>query len=1064
MLKKYLLIILLLLGSVNLFSEDRVFRFPDIHNNTIAYVYAGDIYITNLTNNYTYQLTSHEGLELFPKFSPDGKHIAYSATYMGSRQVYVIPVEGGMPKQLTYYNDAGEMPPRGGFDHQIIGWTPDGENIIFKGNRVPWSKRMGRYFTIYKNGGLEKPYPMPYGGTGDISPDGKKFVYTPIDREWRNWKRYRAGRAQDVWVFDLENITTEQITDHTMTDNMPVWCGDKILFTSDRDNILNLYEYDTNTEKTNKVTNHEEFDVLWPSSDGKSKVIYQNAGYLYVYDSTTNSSEKLTINVPNDEKLTLPKIENVKDYIQSASSSPAAERVVVGARGDLFTIPSKSGITYNITKTQGIREIEPTWSPDGKHIAYYSDATGEYQIYLYDVKSKSHKQLTKSNTTWMFPAIWSPDSKKLVYADKDQTLRYVDVETGKITDIDKGLFEDITYYRWSPDSKWITYTRSVENHMTQIFVYSLEQNKTMQLGEAVSSDVNPVILEGNYIAFFSNRDFNLQFSDYEFDYLYANATNLYVAPLDNNTEKYLTFQNDKVKIEDEKEDAEQENNINIETEGFAQRVKKLPLPNGSYSSLKAHKNNLYYYRNGTVYKFDRNTQKEDKVISGISMFEITADGNKILWYDGKNFGFIDNSINQTAGGELDLSNVTMKIDRRKEWAQIYNDAYRLMRDWFYDPDMHGYDWEAVKEKYQPMVDVVPSRADLDFILGELIGEVNAGHTYNNWGDVVRTERIDNGLLGCEFENDGSKYYKISKIFHSENWHEQFRNPLHEQGVEVNEGDYLISIDGEEVTTDKNPYQYLENKADKYITITVNDKAAKEGSRTYPIKTISSEQELRFLDWTESRRKYVEERTDGRIGYIWLPNTLYEGNRELYKWFYPLANKEALILDDRFNGGGFIPSMMIKLLERQTLNYWDRRGLQPLPDPLFSHDGPKACLINGYSSSGGDAFPYYFRKLGLGKLIGTTTWGGLIGISGNPNFADGGYLNIPTFRFMNTDGEWAVENEGVDPDIEVIDRHDLLYKGEDPSLDKAIELLMKEINENPRKEIQKPDAPDENPLD
>jgi tricorn protease len=1041
-------------------AESRLLRFPDIHNDKVAFVYAGDIYIASTSGGDARQLTSHKGLELFPKFSPDGNWLAFSAEYSGIRQVYVMPADGGFPKQLTYYNSVNDMPPRGGYDYQVIGWTADSKNVIFRGNRLPWGGRMGKYYTVSIDGGLEKELPIFRGGTADISPDGKSMAFSPIDREWRTWKRYRGGRNQDIWIMNLETLEAEHLVENQMTDNMPVWIGDKIYFTSDRDYTLNLFSYDLTSKELTKVTNHTPFDVLFPSGDGKSQIVYQNGGYIYLLNTNTNETKKLDITVNTDGKYKQPRFEKLKDFISNASVLPEGNGVVFNARGEIFLVPKKNGRTYNLTKTPGTREINAEVSPDGKKICYYSDATGEYEIYTMNADGSDKKQLTKNTNIWMFPPLWSPDSKKIAFGDKNQKLRILDVASGKITDADRAKYDDITYYNWSPDSKWLTYSKRIDNYITQIFVYSLTDNKVHKLGSGFSNDANPVFTEdGDYIVFTSERDFNLEFSAYEFDYLYTNATRIYAAALNNEVPPFKPYKNDL--IEELKEDnKDDDRTVSIEPDGFADRVVALPVSDGNYTQLSTAEGKILYMTGGKLMSYDIKKQESDEIISGISMYSITPDSKKLLYGAGRDFGIIDLAPAQEKSN-MDLSGLEMKVYPELEYQQIFHDAYRITRDWFYDPDMHGYDWKAIYEKYKPLVAHVERRNDLDFIIGEFFGELNAGHCYVNGGDEPDLERIESGLLGCRFEDTGDKYYKIQDILKGENWHESFRSPLDEFGVNIKEGDYLISIDGEEVTTSDNPYKFLENKGNKIVVIEANTKPSKDGAKSYEVKTITAEYDLMAYDWVRKNREMVDKMSDGKIGYIWLPNTLFEGNRELYKWFYPQTTKDALIIDDRYNGGGFIPTMMIKLLERKTLNFWDRRGTQPTPDPLFSHDGPKTTLINGYSSSGGDAFPYYFRTLGLGKLIGQTTWGGLIGISGNPQFIDGGGLNVPTFRIADTEGNWMIENEGVKPDIEVMDRPDEIANGKEPILEAAVKHLMEELKKNPvNQRIEKPIPPDE----
>ncbi len=1075
--KRYLSFLIVLVLSINLIAQTdddltRLLRFPDINNNKITFVYAGDIWIVDANGGTAKQLTSHEGMEIFPKLSPDGKWIAFSGEYSDNRNVFIISTEGGTPIQLTYYNDVGIMPPRGGYDYRVLGWTPDGKNVLFRGNRLPWGERMGKYFTISIDGGLEVPLPIPEGGGGMLSPDGTKMVYTPIDREFRTWKRYRGGRAQDVWIYDLVNNSSEQITDYSGTDNQPMWIDNRIYFTSDRTGTLNLYSYDLISKQTAELTTFDNYDVLWPSA-GLGKIVYENGGYIYKYDIATNQNQKVPIKVFGDFPNTFPYVKNVKDQINWFEISPTGKRGLFEARGDVFSVPAEYGEVENLTQSAGIREMDPVWSPDGKWIAYLSDRTGEYELYMrLSHGSGDEKQITRNGTIWRFSPKWSPDSKKLAFSDKNQDLWYIDVKSGNTILVDNSDYNDITDYSWSPDSKWITYTKGSGSLMSSIWVYSLEDKDMMQLTSNLTTEFNPVFSkDGKYLYFFSNRDFNLQFSNWEFNYVYTDPTRVYVAALNDEIPALFQPKTDMEMIDsdDKSETKKDENNsevvVKIDAERFEKSIKVLPGVSGLFSSLQPCENGvLYIYRNDAGSKlkfFNQNDEEEKTILEDIGNYVVSSDGKKIIYAKSGEYGIVDIKENQkNTDGRLDFSKMDMKVFPKEEWEQIFVDGWRILRDWFYDANMHGLNWEKMREKYEQLVPFVVNRADLDFIFGELGGELNAGHVYVNWGDFQRVKRFEGGLLGCEIEADQSGYYKITKIFKGENWHNDFRSPLTEFGVNVNRGDFILAIDGQEIKTNDNFYKYLENKADRVVTLLVNNKPSEDGAREEKVKPVKSETNLRYLDWVDSRMKMVDELSGGKIGYIHIPNTTFEGNRELFKYFYPQTKKDALILDDRYNGGGLVPDRMIELLDRPLLNYWVRRGIKPVPVPTASHQGPKACLINGYSSSGGDAFPYYFRKRGLGKLIGTTTWGGLIGYSGNPGLMDGGLINIPVFRFLDTDGNWAVENEGVSPDIEVVDRPELIAKGQDPSLEKAVEILMEELKNNPPKELIVPNPPDE----
>ena len=1075
-------------------EEARLLRFADIHGDKIAFVYAGDLWTVSAAGGAAQRLTTHEGLELFPKFSPDGRWLAFSAEYGGNRQVYVMPVDGGTPRQLTWYNDVGELPPRGGFDYQVLDWTPDGKNVLVRANRVPWSERMGRPYLVPVAGGMERPLAVPEGGGGMLSPDGTKLVYTPIDREWRTWKRYKGGRAQDVWIYDLKRDAAEQLTDYPGTDNQPLWVGDTVYFTSDREKgRLNLFAYDLKTKQTKQVTFHQDFDVLWPSA-GAEAIVYECGGYLYRFDPRAGKSQQVHVELAGDFAQTVPYFKAVASQINDAGLSPSGKRALFEARGDLFTVPAEHGEVRNVTLTPGIREIEPSWSPDGRWVAYLSDRSGEYEIYVRAPDGiGAERRVTNDGDVWRYAPVWSPDSSKLAYADTRQRLHYVAVDGGKSTDVDHAEFADITQYGWSPDSRWLVYTKTEETQFSSIYVYGIETRKSERLSTGLTNDQTPVFDPGGrYLFFLSDRDYNLTFSGFEFNYLYTNPTRVYAATLKRDGPALRVPKSDEEEPKKEKTDeppkaADQDKpkderdaekadraaakqkkdeapaRVEIDVENFPDRVIALPGAAGNYRRLAATRDGvLVLVGDGSdteLKLFSFESEKTETVLSGIADYRLSGDGKKVLFRQGEKWGIADVKAGQKpTEGLLKLEGIELKIDPRAEWKQIFTDGWRILRDWFYDSNMHGLDWKGMRELYAPLVDHVATRADLDYILGELGGELSAGHVYVNWGDMPRPKRADNGMLGAEIEADASGYFRITKIFPGENWQDATRSPLTEPGVNARVGDFILSVDGRSTREVKNFYELLEKKAGKVVRLQLNSKPDTAGARTAQVRPIAKETALRYLDWVRSRRELVERLSGGRIGYIHLPNTAAEGNRELQKYFYPQARKEALIFDARYNGGGFIPDRMIEMVGRTQLSFWARRGVQPARTPGYAHRGPKACLINGYSSSGGDAFPYYFRKMGLGKLIGTRTWGGLIGLSGNPGLIDGGSINVPTFRFMDTDGKWAVEGEGVAPDIPVVDRPDLVAQGHDPTLEKAVEVLLEELRRNPPAKLTWPEPP------
>ncbi len=1071
--RSLLVSVLLVAFSGAAIGEDtRLLRYPDIHRDQVVFVYAGDLYVGPSAGGEARRLTSHEGQELFPKFSPDGSQVAFSAEYNGTRQVYVMPTAGGEPKQLTWYNDVGPMPPRGGVDYRVLDWTPDGSHIMVRANRLPWGVRMGQYYLVPAAGGDETPMVIPEGGGGMLSPDGTKVVYTPIDREFRTWKRYRGGRAQDVWVYDLEANRSEQLTTNRATDNQPVWVGDDIFFTSDRNYTLNLFRHVAGSEPE-QVTAHEDFDVLWPSA-GPEAVVYENGGWLYRFDPATGASTRLSISVSGDRPGRMPRVVEAGEFIQSADLSPDGKRVAISARGEVFTVPAENGPVRNITRTPASREIDASWSPDGTQLAYLSDDSGEYEIWVRSQGGNgTARRVTTDGSIWRFAPVWSPDGEKLLFGDKAQRLNIVNVDSGRVTVVDSSRHNDFTDYSWSPDSRFVVYAKNNDALYSNLWIYSLDDNATRQVTTDMTDDSNGVFdPEGRYLYFLSSRDQDLEFSSIEFNYLVTNSIRVYAAQLTADQPALFRPKSDEVNVNGNGDNGDNGNGngndepvrVSIDFDGLNSRIVALQDSGGNYRSVTATaKGPLYLAGDGpdtALHLFDLEEEEEKVILKGINAYTPSLDGKKVLF--GKNglWGIAKVEPEQDASkGHIDLDNMELRIEPAVEWRQMYTDGWRILRDWFYDPNMHGMDWQAVHDKYLPLVAHVAHRADLDYIFGEIAGEMNAGHIYVQSGDQPGVERRNGGLLGAEVEA-ADDYYRISKIFASEPWHTAFSSPLGAPGVDVNVGDYVLAVNGVSTAGVDNFYRLLENTGGDVITLRVNDAPRDRGARDVLIETITRETQLRYLDWAEDRARRVDELSGGRIGYVHLPNTAQAGNRELFKRFYPQVQKDALIIDARYNGGGFIPDRMIEVVARLPLNYWKRRGLDPQSTPVISHTGPKATLINGYSSSGGDAFPYYFRKLGLGPLIGTRTWGGLIGISGNPGLADGGSILASTFRFIDTDGNWAVENEGVAPDIEVVDRPELVAAGQDPSLERAVRYLLEQLEQSPPETFVAPPAPTE----
>jgi len=1048
----------------------RLLRFPHIHGDKVVFTYAGDLYTAPLSGGAATRLTSHEGLEIFARFSPDGRWIAFSGEYAGTRQVYIIPSEGGSPRQLTFYPDVGVMPPRGGYDNLVLDWTPDGSKILIRANRTPFGQRVGRYYLVDPfNPGLEVPLEVPEGATGaTYDPSGTKLAFNIKTREWRHWKRYRAGRQQDVWLYDLNNHSSERITEFNGTDNHPLWINDRIFFVSDRDENekLNIWAYDTDTGDKTQITLHDEFDVLWPSR-GEGGIVYENGGYIYHLDPATGQSNRLSITIPGDRPYTNPYFKNVQSDIESFEISPSGKRVVFGARGDIFTVPAEHGNIRNLSNTPAARERGATWSPNGEWIAYLSDASGDYDAYVMAADGSGEPiRIAHGENTWINGLVFSPNSEWIAWSDNTNRLHAVEVESRRVVDIDQTTTGGLGDFSWSADSRWIVYAKTSENTMTAIWLYSFDSETSTQVTGDMTDESDPVFdPQGRYLYFVSNRDFNFQFAGGS-----GFRERIYAATLREDVPHPFPPRSDEepgVEEEDEGEARDEggageeigeKGSLSIDLDGLGDRVVALPgLDPGNYGGLTATDDGVLYFSGGGIHLYSLDDREAKEVLPDIDGYSLTPDFEKVLYRTGRSdYGIVPLRAGQkNDDGRLDMEEMMLRIDPETEWAQIYHDAYLIMRDWFYDPNMHGVDWEAMRDRYQPLLADLAHRADLDYILAELVAELNVGHTYiNSSPEMPRPERVDVALLGAELEADG-RYYRITKIFPGENWHDEYRSPLTEPGIGVNEGDLLIAVDGDEVSTDTNPYQFLVGKSERTVEITVNDRPGWDGARTYEVNPITNESGLRYQDWVAENARLVDSLSDGRIGYIHLPNTGVPGHRELYEGFRPLHMKEALIFDDRYNGGGFIPEGMAFTIGAQQLNFWSRRYLDLYTQPAVVHTGPKVVLINGLAASGGDAFPYYFRHLGLGKLVGERTWGGLVGMSGNPGFVDGSSMSVPRFAFVNNEGEWAVEAEGVAPDIEVLDRPEEVAAGREPIIEAAVRHLLEELE---KPQYQQPGTP------
>ncbi len=1061
-------------------DEARLLRFPATNGQDVVFSYAGDLYKVSLNGGEAKRLTSHIGYEMFAKYSPDGKYIAFTGQYDGNTEVYLMPNEGGEPQRLTYTatNARDDLGDRMGPNNIVMTWSPDGKNIVYR-NRISESFD-GKLWTVSPEGGMPELIPLPEGGFCSYSPDGKKLAYNRVMREFRTWKYYRGGMADDIWIYDPKAGKVENITDNVAQDIFPMWIGDEIFFLSDRDHTMNLFVYNTQTHQTEKVTDYTEYDVKFPSSNGQL-IVYENGGYLYKFDPSTRRSEKITVTLTSDNIYARKEMKKVADNLTNASLSPDGNRMAITARGEVFDMPVGKGVTRDITRTPGANDRGAEWSPDGKYIAYISDVTGETEIWLQAAEGGKPEQLTKDNDTYIRSLIWSADSKKVFYTDRKNRIVEVNVSSKAkrtLTDDPGGEFRKVSC---SPDSQWLAYTKSGENNMNVVYVYHLESGNEYPVTEKWYDSSSPVFsTDGKYLIFDSERDFNPTYSQVEWDYSYNQMGGIYLALLSADTPSPLlpkdgmTGDDDKGKgPKDEKKDVEPVT-VKIDPDGLPFRLVKLPLKAGRYNNFCSDGKKVWYSAGfGGLKVFDLKEQKEENVGEGF-MMSVAAGGKKALLSKGGGMGFmgmgasagremyvVDFPVNKAPSPQekpVDLSNLVAPVDYAQEWAQIFDEVWRAYRDGFYLENMHGADWKALKEKYAVLLPHVKTRLDLNYVIGEMISELACGHAYVTPGEVKGPERISMGLLGAEISRDKSGFFKIDKILPGAVYSQSLRSPLTEPGLDVKEGDYIVSIDGVSTESVDNIYSLLAGKANVLTELGINTKASADGAKKVVVSPIDDEYPLYHYNWVQNNIKRVEEATDGRVGYIYIPDMGPEGLNEFARYFYPQLDKEALIIDDRANGGGNVSPMIIERLLREPYRLTMRRGSDKIGTvPNGTLVGPKVLLINKYSASDGDLFPWSFKATGIGKVIGTRTWGGIIGISGPLPYMDGTDVRVPFFtNYDYKTGEWIVENHGVDPDI-LIDNDPIKEQaGTDEQLEKAIEVILQELKN--RKPIPPVPAP------
>jgi len=1073
-------------------GQTKLLRFPDIYGDTVAFSYAGDLWKAPATGGTAVRLTAHPGLEMFAKFSPDGKWIAFTGQYDGDEQVYVIPAAGGEPKQLTFYPAHGPLTPRWGYDNQVYGWTPDGTRVLFRSMRDSdgGGKVQCALYTVAVAGGLPVKLPMPTSGAGDFSPDGKRMIYSPLFRDFRTWKRYQGGWAQDLYIYDLASNAITPVAHSPRTERDPMWLGNTIYFVSDRDGTLNLYAYDIASQKVEELTHNTVWDVRWASSDNVSKIVYELDGELHVYDTKGGKDAKLDIAVPDDGINRRPSRYPVAKFVEDFDLSPKGERALFVARGDVFTVPVEKGPTRNLTDSSNAHERSAVWSPDGRSIAYISDVSGEDQVYVVAQDGASAPvALTTTNVGQLDTLRWAPDGKHLAVGNNDDKLLVVSVAEKTITEVARDEFGPVNDYAFSPDGQWLAFSLSNWNGNNSLYVWGAADGKlhrvTDEMFNAVSPKWDPA---GNYLFYLSDREFAPQISSVEWNFAGNRTTGIFALALRGDVKHPFPPESDEVTLDetgvrgqgsgdrkdesaktgakgkDEKakeEKKEEAKPVKIDFEGLASRATAVPVDADNITGLVAVKGYLLYattgapfygrdsYAKGALQIFDMKERKASELVADVSGWAVSADGSKVLVHEGRAYKLYD--AKPKAKDPKTVSTAEMFVDRvpSQEFLEIFNEAWRKYRDFFYVRNLHGYDWKAIGDRYRTLLPYVAHRSDLNYVLGEMVAELNIGHTYIQGGDFQLPERPKVALPGARFALDEKAgRYRIAKIFVGENEEERYRSPLTEVGVDARVGDYVLAIDGENLAGNDNPYRLLRYKTDP-VTLTLNAKPTMDGARKVTFRPIFDESALLYLDWTTANCEMVAKASNGRVGYIHIPDMGADGAYEFIKWWYPQVRKEGMIVDVRSNGGGNISQWVIERLSRKLLGTrFGHFNDKPNTYPGTVFYGHQVCLISETSASDGDIFPARFKKAGLGPLIGKRTWGGVTGIRGLGALLDGGIAFVPIQGTNDTDGSWIIEGHGVDPDIEVENDPADVIAGRDPQLERGVAEVMKAMKEHP----------------
>ncbi len=1055
-------------------TPTHLLRFPDIHGDTVVFSYGGDLWRVGAEGGTAVRLTAHPGVELFAKFSPDGRWIAFTGQYDGDEQVYVIPADGGEPRQLTFYPARGPLTPRNGYDNQVMGWTPDGRSVLVRSFMdADGVRRETALYTVPLEGGLPVALPMPTAGAGDFSPDGKRIVYSPLFRDFRTWKRYQGGWAQDLYIFDLAAHTLEPVAPSPRTERDPMWIGDAIYFVSDRTGTLNLYRFDLAGRQFEPITRSTTWDVRWASSDNRGRIVYELDGELEVYDIASRQVRHLAIHVPDDGLNRRPSHYAVDRWIEGFGLSPHGERALFVARGDVFTVPIENGATRNLTNSSGAHDRLARWSPDGRRIAYVSDRSGEEQVWLADQDGGGQPAaLTTGFHAQLTAPVWSPDGKRLVVGDKDGRVYVVTLADRRVVTVADDAYGRVTDYTWSPDGAFLAYTLQEANGYRALWIWGAAEGRARRVTDGFFDVGTPAWdPAGRWLYVLARHEFAPQISDLEWNYAGNRSIGIFAYVLRRDGPTPFPPQSDEVTLaaatpatggKPAAPPAPGPPPVVIDFDGLASRAVRVPIEAENVDDLAATADYLVYSTSGAPFDgrdsyeksklrlFDLKKRESSVLVDDIAGWAISGDGGKVLVGTGGRYELWD--VKARGAEKKTVSTAHLAVDRvpAEEWRQIFDEVWRRYRDYFYVRNLHGYDWKAIGDRYRELLPWVAHRSDLNYVLGEMIAELNIGHAYIEGGDFQLPERHRVGLPGARFALDpASGRYRIGAIFTGQNEEPRYRAPLAEPGVDAHVGDYVLAVDGIELKAPENPYRLLRDRTDP-ITLTLNSRPTAEGARRVTYTPIFDESNLLYFDWVEGNRRAVAEATGGRVGYLHIPDMGAGGAYEFLKYYYPQIRKEGLVVDVRSNGGGNISQWIIERLDNRLLGTrFGNASDFPTTYPSTCFYGHMVCLLNETSASDGDIFPYRFRVAGLGPLIGKRSWGGVVGYNSTGPLLDGGTVIVPLNGTNDVGGNWVIEGRGVEPDIEVENDPAAVIAGRDPQLERAIQEVLGAMQREPR---------------